>query len=265
MTERDWSCDEIGKRLSGSDIYCRTCQHQAHLGTVCMAANDLNPYEYCGCGASAGGRDWSLDTIGKRLSGEGLSEHEQLLAADDKVRVQWALGAVAGAGYTDILDIGASDGWLADWWARHGHRVFTIEQHEAHRERLSRLPVFAFHGDAWLGVVRFPRIDPLTVFCGEILEHMTAHESVSLVTSIMDCVHPRTLIVTVPNADCASYMPTARARRDWPDHRQQFTAEALASLLSQCCGPDNNYAVRIYPIVGTLDDSIWLGAVCRRN
>ncbi len=33
--------------------------------------------------------DFSLDQIGRRLRGEGLTEQEQILAADDKVRVEW--------------------------------------------------------------------------------------------------------------------------------------------------------------------------------
>ena len=205
-------------------------------------------------------RDYSLDEIGKRLSGEGLTPQEQILAADDWRRVEWVRGAVAGAGNTDIIDIGASDGTLAEWWARLGHRVFTIESHDAHRERLSTLPVFSFHGDAWTGVTRFTRLRKATVFLGEILEHLDSSYSQQLVQAVAQIIEPDTIVITVPNANCESYLASGRARRDWPDHQQQFQKHGLWTLFE---GLD--YSIRVYPIVGTLDDSIWLGAVARRT
>lgn len=206
--------------------------------------------------------DYSLDQIGKRLGGEGLTEHERLLAEDDKVRVAWVMGKLEAERWSpddfpchrDALDIGASDGWFTAQMVRWGWHVWAVERHPAHVASLTQIrpTPWLFLGD--VEKCPFPKVD--VALCCEVLEHMDA----ARVKDLLYKIRARTLIVTVPNANCKSYLATGRARRDWPDHRLEFRADSLAERLA-CVSKDFS----IEPIVGTLDDSIWLGAVCRRQ
>ncbi len=197
--------------------------------------------------------DFSLDQIGRRLSGVGLSAEEQVLALDDAVRVKWVRDRLLSGGYRAVIDVGASDGSVT---ANLDMLTFLIERHPAHRDALSKRECWTYFGDAGNALRELPPevdIRCVTLF-GEILEHLDEPEGADLIAQ----AHGH-LIITVPNANCESYKPQ-RQRAEWPDHRRQFTAESLSAWLDSC-----DWDVRmLHPIVGTLDDSIWLGAVCRR-
>lgn len=197
--------------------------------------------------------DFSLDQIGRRLSSTDLSPDEQILAADDKVRADWLMNATLP--YGTLVDVGASDGWFSKAWIARGQTVFAIERHPSHWASLTGL--WAFHGEAveafkYLGATR---LSLGATVCGEVLEHIDLDAG----EAFLRRVPTNDLIVTVPNRHSASYEP-ARSRWHWPDHRRHFTALLLRQWLRDCGWTMHDIA----PIVGTLDDSIWLGAVCRR-
>lgn len=201
-------------------------------------------------------RDYSLDEIGRRLSGEGLSEQERVLAEDDKVRVQWVRDRINCNHYTNIIDVGASDGSVTDNLT--GTR-FLIERHRAHVDALARE---SFENGCWLwlggahnALISLPTVPNSVTVCAEVLEHMDQLDGEDIIARAHG-----DLLVTVPNLNSASFDATGRSRWDWPDHRRHFTADGLRNWLESC-----DWRVAVFaPIVGTLDDSIWLGALCRR-
>ena len=197
--------------------------------------------------------DYSLDEIGKRLRGEGLTPEEQILAEDDKVRVLWAREQLKDA-YV-IYDIGSSDGSVT---AGLRASIFALDKHPAHT--LSNR--WFFHGEAADGLLALRVWDDsawiCVAWCGEIFEHLTLIEGKRILDALpASCQH---LVVTVPNRNSASYDASGRSRWDWPDHKRHFTHNHLREWLSSCGWRHE----RIEPIVGTLEDSIWLGAVARR-
>ena len=210
-------------------------------------------------------RDYSLDEIGKRLRGEGLTPHERILAVDDAARVQWVVGTVGELGWFDtIIDVGSSDGTIARRFLDMGRRVYLIEPHEAHREALARLGCWTFFGTARQALYRmaWPSNGPddrTLAYCGEVLEHLSQDDGYEITMRLHARCASR-LIVTVPNCHSATYDQQGRGRWDWPDHKRTFTAESLLAWLTKSFWN----VERIDPIVGTLEDSIWLGAVCRR-
>jgi hypothetical protein len=208
--------------------------------------------------------DYTHDRIGDRLTNRNLTEAERLLAQDDCVRFAWILGKALPLWPKQVIDIGASDGTISH---EIQHRlgtdtaIFAIEPHQAHRDALAGRRAWVYHGDGisglWaLGSIRgaIRRSFDLALCC-EVLEHMDAVTGDELLRAIH--FNARKVIVTVPNALCQSYLESGRARRDWPDHVRYFTPNALGDTLHKF------QDVVIEPIVGTLEDSIWLGATCR--
>jgi hypothetical protein len=213
--------------------------------------------------AKSARKDYSLDQIGKRLSGKGLTPHEQVLAADDAVRVQWVLDQVR---YRTVVDIGASDGAFTRRlvrqgrrvYVRQGRRVYAIERHPAHRDALATSGAWLWLGEADAGLRALgPCGDRSDALCCEVLEHLSAAEGRRLVQA----VRTRRLIVTVPNRHCRSFTAAKRDRADYPDHVRDFSATSLEAWLLTC-----GWQVQggVQPIIGTLNDSVWLGAVCVR-
>jgi hypothetical protein len=202
--------------------------------------------------------DWSLDAIGKRLRGEGLSAEERVLAEDDKVRVAWVLDH--SRPFWNVVDVGASDGSIADAMRElHNPGLFLIERHPAHVAALSTRGMWMFYGEAIDGLKALPYMYERTAcLCGELLEHLSQEDGAALLRAIGDSI--RDLIVTVPNRNAVSYEATGRSRWGWPDHVRWFNQSDLPLWLESC----GWNVVTLEPIVGTLDDSIWLGAVCRR-
>lgn len=209
-------------------------------------------------------RDFSLDEIGKRLSGEGLTPEEQVLALDDVVRVQWVVNAVSRlAWYDTIIDIGSSDGAVAAKFLALRRRVYLIEPHAAHRDALARMGCWTFFGAARDALYRmaWPSNGPddrTLAYCGEVFEHLSEEDGYHIAMRLHARCASR-LIVTVPNRHSASYDASRRSRWDWPDHKRTFSADSLREWLTGM-----QWEVEtLDPIVGTLEDSIWLGAVAR--
>jgi hypothetical protein len=210
-------------------------------------------------------RDYSLDEIGKRLSGEGLTPEEQILAADDRERVAWVMNRTRRTIPNVIVDVGASDGALARLWLARGDQVLAIERHPAHVLSLALSGAVCYFGAAVDGLTAFGACG---VYCydvviAEVLEHLNADDGAVILAAIpehSDYGWPR-LVVTVPNRQSASFDSSGRSRWIWPDHRRYFTATSLTDWLATCGWIVDG---SVTPIVGTLEDSIWLGAVCRR-
>jgi 2-polyprenyl-3-methyl-5-hydroxy-6-metoxy-1,4-benzoquinol methylase len=203
-------------------------------------------------------RDYSLDEIGKRLRGEGLTKHERILANDDHCRVGWMIAKVATARV--VVDIGASDGWIANELALQGHTVFAIERHLKHQQSLAHHypPMWLFFGDAEDGLRDLGPLGELsTALLGEVLEHLAPQDG----NRILAAIGTETLVVTVPNRRSKSYDNSKRSRWNWPDHKRHFTPSTLRQCLDDAGW---NVLGGVEPIVGALEDSIWLGAVCRR-
>lgn len=205
--------------------------------------------------------DFSFDRIGERLD---HPDRDPILSADDLVRVQWIEKQWAGC--TRLLDVGASDGALTERFLKQSpeHEAVVIEPHPEQaaallvrlRPYLDRV-VFYFcpiERAVLLGLnVKWPDC----VLMGEVLEHIDGAETVvGYVTPIGE--HQR-LVVTVPNRRSASYDGSGRSRWEWPDHKRWFDTRELADLLQYVGGDE----LIITPIVGEVNDSIWLGAVCR--
>lgn len=203
--------------------------------------------------------DYSLDRIGQRLSGEGLSEQEQILARDDKRRVAWILRQFDGDAhaYQRVVDVGASDGAIAKLVEeRITAPVWRIEKHDAHRDMheiwSSHTGGFVSFGDAFMAL---PTVSDgffdHALLC-EVLEHLPSPEAKRLAALVRR--KAKRVIVTVPNVNSPSFDNEGRSRWNWPDHRTTFHAERLAYVL--------NTSVIAEPIVGSsLTDSIWLGTV----
>jgi len=202
--------------------------------------------------------DFTYDTIGKRLSGEGLTEHEALLAKDDQVRVQWVLDRLRP--YRRVIDVGASDGAIAQLLHSRNHQVCAIEPHPRHYNAMQVLDgdgqIDTFTISAQVAFKHLGPDDYDAMLIGEVLEHLSDEDGTDILVAARRLVD--TLVVTVPNAHCASFQPL-RQRDDWPDHRQHFSAQAVVQLLSSC-----GWRARVMPIVGDLGNSIWLGAVAWR-
>ena len=200
-------------------------------------------------------RDWSLDTIGRRLSGEGLSEQEKVLAADDKVRVDWILSQFHGR--ETVLDIGASDGAISRLlYSEHGARLLLVEKHPAHQGALVNLAHVSSGwyapDDAMNVLQRWPlnaKVD--TALLCEVCEHMHGDRADVLFHIVRSVA--RRVIVTVPNSNAQSYEANGRARFDFPDHKSFYDQTQFRDTFH--CTP--------VPIVGTLNDSIWLGGIWR--
>jgi hypothetical protein len=207
--------------------------------------------------------DYSLDQIGKRLRGENLTDEEKILAADDKVRVEWVRDQLKHADY--IYDIGASDGSVT---ATLDATVFLLESHPAHRDALARSGRWCFLGDAEDGLKQLPIIDGglEKAYCGEVLEHLSPEKGAAILHAIP--MHCQWLIVTVPHCPVVGdiYGPQGRSRWDWPDHVRRFWPDSLDKWLRSCGWEPYSltHDSTVDPIVGTIEDSIWLGAVCRR-
>jgi hypothetical protein len=210
--------------------------------------------------------DFTLDRIGDRLSGTNLTDAEQVLAADDKVRVAWVIHKVTACRPRTLVDVGASDGSIAqairDRVHGGGLTVFAIEPHPAHREALAARPFFTFHGmavPALCALMGVPGAFSKSLYdvalVGEVLEHLDRDRGRQILAQLKCMV--RELVVTVPNARCETYLAEGRARRDWPDHKRFFSDDDLAAALAGWKD------VTIEPIVGTRSDSIWLGATAR--
>jgi hypothetical protein len=202
--------------------------------------------------------DFSLDRIGDRLSGKNLTGQELILAEDDKVRVEWVMRQLDTEMGGRLLDIGASDGSLSRLaYERHGLTPHAIEPHPQHRE--------ALHAIAEIGWVTFQRAPfcfdstertyRFALLC-EVMEHQDL-ESAQKYFLGWALALAETVVVTVPNRNAASFEASGRARWDWPDHKSHYTAEIL-ELVAKAEGRRID---KLEPIVGTLEDSIWLGAV----
>jgi hypothetical protein len=200
--------------------------------------------------------DYTLDRIGERLD---HPEREPELAADDLVRVTWILDHTPGIAC--LLDVGASDGAiLRRWLERYPESsAVAVEPHPAHRSALADLPrtvVVPFRATEGLSLWRANQFS--VAWLTEVLEHqetMAAYRMLEALTRV--ALH---LIVTVPNRDCAS-TPEHRQRWQWPDHTQVFTARDLRAALESAGWT----VTTLEPIVGeSVDDSIWLGAICQR-
>ena len=198
--------------------------------------------------------DYTLDRIGERLD---HPEREPELAADDLVRVNWILDHTPAVPL--LLDVGASDGAiLKRWLARNPESsAIAVEPHPAHRSALAELPrtvvvPFNFTASTEVWQIRHCQMAWVT----EVLEHQDERTAANILDAI--CCMTKHLLVTVPNRDCAS-IPAHRQRWQWPDHNQVFTARDLRAALESA-----GWTVTVLePIVGeSLDDSIWLGAVC---
>jgi hypothetical protein len=220
--------------------------------------------------------DYSYDQIGKRLSGEGLTEHERILAEDDKVRVQWVLEHVKALDDNEchspilVVDIGASDATIGRRiFDATGFRLAGIEPHPAHRDAMVRAAadgVYAWVSfvpaeDALFGLPMSDIDNQVAILAGEVFEHLDDAQLDNLMVSVNS---HWMLVVTVPNRNSVSYDAQARSRWNWPDHKQHFTASGLGAFLKKHGWTRFNERVGIQPIVGTLDDSVWLGAVCVR-
>ena len=196
--------------------------------------------------------DEKYDALGRRLRGVGLTPHEQILAADDHVRVNWILQQVRGAG--SVLDVGAGDGSILRMVQTvTGATVFGID-----RNRNIPPPddIPWSIGDA-LKVL--PTLDPMDVaLCCEVLQWMEPAPGRRLLAAI----RATTLIVTVPNRNCRSFRKLKRARLDGPAAVRDFSATSLTTWLNR-----SGWRVirQVEPIVGTALDGIWLGAVCHRG
>lgn len=200
--------------------------------------------------------DYSLDRIGDRLSGTNLSEHERVLAMDDRVRAEWILQQVQDE--TTVVDIGCSDGWFAREWLRQGKTVFAVERHSAHKAHLQDLAgAWTFFGEAKDACIALGRSHGGVTVLGEVLEHL----EIEAAESLLRFIPTDDLIVTVPNACAMSYTPHGRARHEWPDHKIHFEPAFLLAMLTRT----GWNVTKLTAIVGTLTDSIWLGAVCRRS
>ena len=203
--------------------------------------------------------DYTLDRIGERLD---HPEREPELAADDLVRVNWILDHTPSVRL--LLDVGASDGAiLKRWLARNPESsAVAVEPHIAHRSALAELPrtvVVPF------GMLRAQAMDLwhrnlfIVSWLTEVLEHYDAVTAGRILDAVgRVAIH---VVVTVPNRDCAS-IPAHRQRWQWPDHKQVFTARDLRAALEAAGWT----VTTLEPIVGeSLDDSIWLGAICQRG
>ena len=191
--------------------------------------------------------DFSLDRIGERLD---HPDREPILSADDAVRVQWVIDQCGD--WDSILDIGASDGAITKRLLE-GHptrAVAVIERHPAHRESLLALNCWGYYGEALDGLVQLPDDTFEMALLCEVLEHQTTIMGAALLREAKRVA--QRVIVTVPNRNAKTYDSEARARWDWPDHRAYFDAKDVAAL---------GTTVLVEPIVGSLYDSIWLGAV----
>lgn len=198
--------------------------------------------------------DFSLDRIGDRLSGKNLSGQELILAVDDKIRVKWIVDRVDEFP-GPILDFGASDGAVSraivEAW---NTRCWLIERHPNHAAALME---FAREYGAWVATSQSAMSLLPNDFFGvalvcEVLEHYDRDSGELLLKSLRRSA--RNLIVTVPNVYSATFDRAGRSRWNWPDHKHHYNAQTFADLLGVSLD-------KIEPIVGTLEDSIWLGAV----
>jgi hypothetical protein len=119
--------------------------------------------------------------------------------------------------------------------------------------------VWWWHGDALDGLAVLPDFPVYHLaLCGEIFEHMTPDDGKRILDRLVDFTDR--IVVTVPNRNSVTFDVTGRHRWDWPDHVRYFTQSDFPLWLES-----NHWNVEtLTPIVGTLDDSIWIGAVCRR-
>lgn len=204
--------------------------------------------------------DYSLDRIGERLDNP---EAEPMLSQDDYLRLKWIQEKWEDA--YRLIDVGASDGGITERFVRRStqHESIVIEPHAGQRDKLlARLwpfrdrVVFCFstleHAIAkidgqWADVV----------LVGEVIEHLEPHIADDFLREICACGLCR-VVITVPNKNAKRYDLQGRSRWQWPDHKQHFTDVTLGLMLAR-----HFTHVDIEPIVGTLDESIWLGAVCR--
>jgi hypothetical protein len=202
--------------------------------------------------------DWSHDRIGDRLAGVNLTDLERVLAADDKQRAWWVLDHASD--FKTVIDIGASDGTFSKELASRGKRAFAIERHPAHQESLCKLGnVWVYFGEATDGLVALDGASnpetTVALLC-EVLEHLDVDHGERILRAI-PCSH---LIVTVPNRKSPTYDKAGRSRWSWPDHRRGFDRDSLTlALMVTGWKP-----MKVEPIVGMYNDSIWLGAVCIR-
>lgn len=201
--------------------------------------------------------DYSLDRIGERLDNPDL---EPLLAADDVIRVQWILARSGGR----VCEVGASDGGITKRLIAKGCRLFAIERHPAHREKLSALGCWTYFGDANIALEQAWPIVFDTVLLCEVLEHAEVWDDACRLArnALRVCRQGGQLLITVPNVESESYAEAERSRRSWPDHHLMFDDHDLRKLITQADESGRIVKVDIQPIVGTLHDSIWLGAVC---
>lgn len=206
-------------------------------------------------------KDYSYDRIGDRLSGRNLTKHERVLALDDAVRVRWMGGGVLSDPFSTIVDIGASDGTISDlWYYRNPMATFyLIEQHTRHVTSLAAKTsaAWCFFGDASAGLIRLGLKRADVVLLGEVLEHMTPRAGADLLRNLPPTAF---IFITVPNRNSQSYDKAKRSRWDWPDHKRHFTARSFRNMLTKA----GLKIQTLQPIVGTLNDSIWLGAVCQK-
>jgi 2-polyprenyl-3-methyl-5-hydroxy-6-metoxy-1,4-benzoquinol methylase len=181
------------------------------------------------------------------------------------VRVEWVVNRVVALRPRTLIDVGASDGSIAQ---RIKHEslapvtVFAIEPHPGHREALAARPFFTYFSTAvpaLCALMGVPGALSKTLYdaalIGEVLEHLDRDGGRQILAQLKVMV--RELVITVPNARCETYLAEGRARRDWPDHKRMFDDDELAKTLAGWKD------VKIEPIVGLNHDSIWLGATAR--
>ena len=156
------------------------------------------------------------DAIGDRLDHpERVPPEYRHLIPDDQQRVKRLLAFdVSG----DVLDVGCSDGAIT-------RRI------QAAWPKATVRGVDLLDWDIRQPWPHHTRFD--TIFCCEVLEHLTDADAQTALQNLVDILKPGgSLIVTVPNRDCDErYVAGCRDRWRWPDHRSAWWPAKLQRLL----------------------------------
>jgi len=182
------------------------------------------------------------DAIGDRLDHpERVPPEYRHLIPDDQQRVKRLLAfEVSG----DVLDVGCSDGAIT-------RRI------QAAWPKATVRGVDLLDWDIRQPWPHHTRFD--TIFCCEVLEHLTDADAQTALQNLKDILTPEgQLIVTVPNRVCDErYVAGRRDRWRWPDHRSTWHADKLFWALFHwfrhvswtSLYDDEHYAVSIWLIV----------------
>lgn len=151
------------------------------------------------------------DAIGDRLDHpERVPAEYQHLIPDDKARVEWILSHPLQG---HVLEVGCSDGAIT-------RRL----EHKWKDADIQGIDV------PWHDIRYAVSVEPYdTVFCCEVLEHLTVEDAVLALGNMYALLKPGgQLIITVPNKECADhYTAGCRDRWRWPDHRSVWTDFSL--------------------------------------